>query len=136
MSSRRISKKDKVRWQVERERFQLEQHRPPAPYRVFTPEQVLPGVLRKIGLEQPLWERILARDWETLVGAQVARHSRPGRIQNKILYVFVANSVWLVELRRFAEQAMLQNLQARFGRERIKGIRLQLDPEGEVRSRK
>lgn len=130
MSSRFISKKDKVRWQVDRERFQLAPSRPPAPYRVFTPEQVLPSVMKKIGLEQPMWEHALSREWESLVGAQVATHTRPGRLQRNILYVYVANSVWLAELRRFAEKAMLENLQNRFGRARIKGIRLQLDPDG------
>lgn len=130
MSSRYISKKDLARWQVERERFQLPDHRPPAPYRVFTPEQVLPSVMKKIGLEQPMWEQVLSREWETLVGEQVARHTRPGRLQHGILYVYVANSVWLAELRRFAEKALLERLQDKFGRTRIKGIRLQLDPDG------
>jgi predicted nucleic acid-binding Zn ribbon protein len=130
MSSRSISKKDRARWQVHRERFQLEEREPPAPYRVFTPEQVLPSVMKKMGLEQPLWEQMLVREWETLVGHQVARHTRPGRLNRNILHVFVANSVWLAELRRFAEKAMLDNLQQRFGRARIKGIRLQLDPDG------
>ncbi len=130
MSSRFISKKDKVRWQVDRERFQLEERRPPAPYRVFTPDQVLPAVMRKLGLEQPMWEQVLTREWEALVGEQVARHTRPGRLQRNILYVYVANSVWLAELRQFAEKAMLEKLQAQFGRARIKGIRLQIDPDG------
>ncbi len=136
MSSRRaISKKDKARWQVERERFQLEDRRPPAPYRVFTCEQVMPSLMKKIGLEQPHWERTLEREWLNLVGEQVARHTRPGRLQHGILYVFVANSVWLAELRRFGEKAMLDNLQKEYGRTRIKGIRLQLDPEPGVRSK-
>ncbi len=131
MASRYISKKEKIRWQVDRERFQLHDRRPPAPYRVFTTEQVVPSVMKKIGLDQPMWEQRLAGEWESVIGEQVAQHTRPGRLQHNILYVYVPNSVWLAELRQFAEKAMLEKLQARFGPARIKGIRLQIDPDGQ-----
>ena len=85
--------------------------------------------MKKIGLEQPLWEQTLLREWEEIVGPQVAQHARPGRLDRKILCVYIANSVWLMELRRFGEKAMLNNLQQRFGRATIKGVRLQLDPD-------
>lgn len=130
MASRHISKKEKIRWQVNRERFQLPDPRPPAPYRVFTPEQVVPSVMKRMGLEQPMWEQRLEREWESVIGEQVARHTRPGRLQHNILYVYVPNSVWLAELRQFAEKAMLEKLQNAFGKKRIKGIRLQIDPDG------
>lgn len=130
MSSRIRTKQDYIRWQVERERFQLAPGPPPAPYRVQTAGEILPGVMKKIGLEQPLWEQTLLREWESLVGPQVAMHARPGRLDRGILCVYITHSVWLAELRRFGEKAMLQNLQNRFGRAKIKGVRLQLDPDG------
>ena len=89
----------------------------------------MPKVMKKIGLEQPLWEQTLLREWEEIVGPQVAQHARPGRLDRKILCVYIANSAWLMELRRFGEKAMLNNLQQRFGRATIKGVRLQLDPD-------
>lgn len=130
MSSRRISKSEQARWAVQRERLQVPDRTPPAPYRVFTPEHLLPNVMKKFGMEQSLWEQTVIQDWESLVGQQVAQHARPGRWERGILTVYVKNSVWLSELRRFGEKAMLDNLQKRFGRRKVKGIRLQLDPDG------
>ena len=130
MTARRISKQERARWAVERERLQVEDFTPPAPYRVTTPEHLLPKVMKRVGLEQPLWEQTLVREWPDLVGPQVAAHARPGRLDRGTLCVFVKNSVWLSELRRYGEKAMLDKLQQRFGRSRVRGIRLQLDPDG------
>lgn len=135
MSSRRISREELSRWAVQRERFQLPDLRPPAPYRVTTPEHLLPNVMKKLGLEQPMWEQALLREWATLVGPQVAQHTRPGRLERGTLTVFVANSAWLSELRRYGEKTMLEKLQSRFGRKRIKGIRMNLDPDGPTQKR-
>jgi len=44
--------------------------------------------------------------------------------------VFVENSVWMQELRHMSEKVMLERLQERFGKNKIKGLRLQLDPDG------
>lgn len=126
--SRYLSRAEKDRWQIERERFQLTDPRPPRAYRVFTPEQVLPKLMKQVGLEQPLWERTLIHEWPDLVGEDVAAHTRPGRLERKTLYVYVKNSVWLYQLRGPNEKAMLERIQARLGRERITGLRLALDP--------
>ena len=70
----------------------------------------------------------MIKDWAELVGAQVAQHTRPGRIHRKMLFVFVDHSLWLNELSRYGQQKMLENIQAKFGSDKIKSIRLQLDP--------
>ena len=86
--------------------------------------------MKQFGLEQRLWQNRLAEEWESLVGPQVAGHTRPGRIERKVLYVFVAHSAWLSELQRYGQkQQMLANIQARFGADRIKDLRLRLDPD-------
>ena len=88
------------------------------------------ALLRELGLEDRLWEHTLETDWEDIVGANVAKHARPGRIQRGVLYVFVRHSMWLAELSRFGQKEMLARIQERFGSNRIKSIRLQLDPDG------
>ena len=129
MSSRHISKSDRVKWDIARERFQIPDTKPPSPYRVYAMDQVLPSILKKVGMEDALWEQTLLNEWPKLAGSTVARNARPGRLQHRILHVYVNNSVWLTELRGFGEKALLDRLQERFGKRRIVGIRLQLDPE-------
>jgi predicted nucleic acid-binding Zn ribbon protein len=127
--SRRPTKHDIARWNVERERFQIADRNPPAPHRDQPLTAILPEVMKKIGLEQPMWEQTLLREWPAIVGPQVAQHTRPGRLERCQLYVYVANSAWLSELKRYGEKKILAKLQERFGTQRIKGLRLQLDPD-------
>ncbi len=90
---------------------------------------VLPQVMKKLGLEQRFWEQSLINEWEHLVGPQVAKYSRPGRLDRKVLHIFVTHPAWLSELSRYGQKQLLANLQARFGADRIKSVRLQLDPD-------
>ncbi len=126
---RRSPSYNRSQWQIERERFQLPPGRPPTAYRIHTPGTVVPDLLKKWGMEQALWEQTLLQEWAEIAGPQVAKHTRPGRLDRGTLTVYVAHSTWLTELRQFGQQAMLEKLQARFGRRRIKGIRLNLDPD-------
>jgi len=85
--------------------------------------------MKQFGLEQRLWERELLAEWPTLAGANVARHCRPGRLDRKTLEVFVRHPIFLSELERFGKAQLLANLQRRFGTDRIRGLRLRLDPD-------
>jgi predicted nucleic acid-binding Zn ribbon protein len=114
---------------VRRERGQTERDDPGA----FIPEspisELMPGVMKKFGLEDRFWEQSLLREWEAIVGPQVARHTRPGRVQGAVLHVYVSHSTWLNELMRYGMKEMLANIQAKFGTQRIRSVRLALDPE-------
>ena len=85
--------------------------------------------MKKWKLDARLWERQLQEDWPSLVGAQVAACSRPGRIENRVLSIYVKHPIWLSELSRYGQKQILTNLQARFGADHIAEIRLQLDPD-------
>lgn len=91
---------------------------------------VLPGLLKRLGMEQQHWLRVLRDEWPVLVGEDVGRHSRPGRLEGRALTVFVDSAVWLSEIKRFGHGQMLGNLQKRFGAERIASLRLAPDPDG------
>ena len=43
----------------------------------------------------------LKKNWENLVGGQVAKVSEPVSIKNKVLTIEVKNSIWLMELKNF-----------------------------------
>lgn len=117
------------RRQVERERCHLQAHQglPASPDEQRLAD-VLPGLMKRFGIEGAHWVSVLAEEWAALVGEAVATHTRPGRVDAGRLVVFVDSSVWLDELSRYGKGKMLENLQVRFGKRRIKSISLQLDP--------
>ena len=122
-------RKDKSRWQVERERHHIFRESPLQPDRSPSIESVVANVVKGMGLDQRFWEQALITEWASLVGAQVAKHARPGRLERKVLHIFVDHPAWLSDLSRYGQKQVLANLQRRFGVEKIKSIHLQLDPE-------
>jgi predicted nucleic acid-binding Zn ribbon protein len=87
------------------------------------------AVLDYLGLDDRMWEKEIINRWQELVGPQIARHARPGRISHAVLTVFVTHSIWLDELTRYGKAEMLQKLQQCFGKEQIRDIRFALDPD-------
>ncbi len=71
---------------------------------------------------------ILIEKWATAVGSGIAAHTRPGRLYNKELTIFVDSSPWLSELQRCSKKDLLAKLQSVFGRDVILTIRLSMDP--------
>ena len=118
-------------WQVHRERLQVADAAPdPAFTEPRTLGDLLPAVMKRLGLEQEQWLGTLEREWLTLVGPAVAKHTRPGRFERKLLTVFVDSSVWRNELERFGKVEMLRKLQAKFGKDKIEAVSLQMAPDG------
>jgi hypothetical protein len=74
---------------------------------------------------------VLIEQWPTAVGKGIAAHTRPGRLINKELTIFVDSSPWLSELQRGAKKELLAKLQSVFGRDVILTIRLSMDPGNE-----
>ena len=74
---------------------------------------------------------VLIEKWSTAVGKGIAAHTRPGRLINKELTIFVDSSPWLSELQRGAKKELLAKLQSVFGRDVILTIRLSMDPGNE-----
>lgn len=128
--ARKRKRFNRGRWTLQRERCRLETHAPPDP----TPEKMsisefIPGIMKKLGLEQEQWTTLLDREWVSLVGETVAAHTRPGRYSNRQLTVFVDSATWLNELKRYNQAEMLKNLQTRFGADKIRRLSLAPDPD-------
>jgi predicted nucleic acid-binding Zn ribbon protein len=120
------------RWEVSRERCRIEGRRPAPAFRdACGIGEVIPAVMRRVGAEAPLWLEKLQADWAAVVGAAVARHTRPGRLDRDTLFVFVDSSVWLFELQRCGTQAILSKLRELFAGLRVRSVILQPDPEGQ-----
>ena len=84
--------------------------------------------LKSVKIEEQARLGGLVERWGEVVGKGVAAHTRPGRLSNLELTIFVDSSVWLSELQRYAQRELLTNLQKAFGRDVIQKVRLQLDP--------
>jgi predicted nucleic acid-binding Zn ribbon protein len=127
--SKRRNVSNQGSWELQRERHRIFRDKPFPPESLATAAEVVPRIMKKLGLENRLWEHALINEWESLVGPQVAKHTRAGRLERKILHIFVDHSVWLSDLSRYGQRQIIENLQKRFGADIIKGIRLQLDPD-------
>lgn len=94
--------------------------------------QIAPTIeklLKQFGVKHnPLLHELVER-WSKLMAPEIAAVTRPGKIEQQILYVYVCNSMQLFNLRR---QKMKEIEGAVFqfaGKERIRGIRLTVDPD-------
>ncbi|MDD2521047.1 MAG: DUF721 domain-containing protein, partial [Kiritimatiellae bacterium] len=70
----------------------------------------------------------IADAWPDIVGPQIARHTRPAHLENRLLTVFVAHPAWLMELRGAPAQEILSRLQDQFGKQTVASLRWSIDP--------
>jgi predicted nucleic acid-binding Zn ribbon protein len=118
--------------QLQRERFHLESsYQFAPPNRVSRLDQVMPEVLKGMGLESASRVSELGPVWEDLVGRANAKHSRPGRWERGVLTVYVDHNVWLAEMKRFGARTILKRVRGRFGEASVTELRFQIDPGDE-----
>jgi predicted nucleic acid-binding Zn ribbon protein len=70
---------------------------------------ILPSVLRSIGLDRRLREHEILAIWPQVVGAEIAARTQPIKIERGVLYVRVDHSAWMQEL-HFMEREILAKL--------------------------
>ncbi len=85
---------------------------------------ILPAILKKIGLTQRLEEKEILSLWADVVGDEIAARSRAVKYARGVLHVHVSHGAWMQELhfmekeilRKFAEKAPRAHIQKiRFG---------------------
>ena len=69
-------------------------------------ESVLRSTFRKYNLESKISEYSFVSKWEEIVGATIAKRTKPECIKGKIFFVRVENSVWAQELSFHKEQIL------------------------------
>jgi len=80
---------------------------------------VLPAVLKRLGLDQKFKDQQILGLWPEVVGPQLAQRTRAMRIDRGVLFVHVTHGAWMQEL-HFMEAALVGRL-----RERAPGADLQ-----------
>jgi predicted nucleic acid-binding Zn ribbon protein len=99
-------------WAVFRERFQIEETvQPPALIDAPPLAEPVGRLLRRLGMDDVLTREKLDSAWPAVVGAAVARHARPGPLQDGRLTVYVDSPVWLSELSRQHQKRIRGNLE-------------------------
>jgi predicted nucleic acid-binding Zn ribbon protein len=81
-------------------------------------------LMGRLGLRERIDENDILAAWREIVGDFIAQHSRPSRLVNGVLHVEVMQSSVRYELDRTWRPEILRKLQARFGRNAVKEIRL------------
>jgi len=73
--------------------------------------EVLPSVLRDLGLQTRFRERRVVEQWAGIVGPELARRARALRCENGTLLVHVDHGAWMQEL-HFIEKKLLDKMRA------------------------
>lgn len=72
---------------------------------------VLPSVLRDLGLQKRFNERQLVERWAGIVGTEIAERARATRYEKGTLFVRVDHGAWMQEL-HFIEKDLVKKLRA------------------------
>ncbi len=94
--------------------------KPPRP--AAAAKQVVPGLMKKLGLEQRLQQSQVFYLWPQIVGNDIARHAQPVGLRNGALTIAVDHPIWLQELKRYHKDLMLQKIQAAIGKQAVKHL--------------
>ena|SRR5579862_753556 len=84
--------------------------------------QLVPAVMKKLGLEERLQQSQVFFLWATIVGSDIARHAQPVSLRNGLLVVGCDHPAWLQEITRYSKPLILKKVQERFGKKVVRDI--------------
>ena len=74
----------------------------------------LTKVLRQAGLDRVMLLARLTQHWEKIAGAQIASVAQPEHIRSRILFITVADAIWLQQI-TFYQTQLLRNIRRVLG---------------------
>ena len=92
-------------------------HKPASPA-----NQLVPLVMKQLGLEERLQQSQVFFLWPTIVGSDIARHAQPVSLKNGLLIVACDHPMWLQEITRYSKPLILQKVQERLGKKAVRDI--------------
>jgi predicted nucleic acid-binding Zn ribbon protein len=93
-----------------------------ASLRVRALNQLVPHVLKGLGLDQRRANAEILRVWQQSIDPTVTAHAHPTGLRRGTLFVAVDSNVWLSEIVRYRYAEILQRLQHSFGTDLITRI--------------
>jgi predicted nucleic acid-binding Zn ribbon protein len=88
--------------------------------------EIIPAVLRMLGLEGRMDEGRLVREWPLIVGELLASKSCPLVIREGVLTVEVRDNSWMQEI-RFHQKRIIEKINDRFPDLGVNAIRLRME---------
>ena len=88
--------------------------------------ELVPEVMKKLGLEQRLQQSQVFFRWTEIVGTDIAHHAQPVSLRNGLLVVSVDHPVWLQELSLYHKKLILQKVQKCVGKNAVRDIRFRI----------
>ena len=98
----------------------------PSSDRWQTSADVIPGLMKRLGLRERLHEAEVAEAWSQIVGEFIAAHSMPVALREGILYVRVLQPALHYDLEQVSKIDILRRLKQRFGAKTIRDIRFRI----------
>ncbi len=83
--------------------------------------EILPNILKKIGLKQKIDEQEVISTWAEAAGEEIASKAKAVKFSRGVLYVHVEHGAWMQEL-RFMERELIGKIRDRIPNVNIKGI--------------
>ena len=74
---------------------------------IFSIEEILPQALKKMGVAEQFTIQSIYAHWPEIVGPEIAIHTHPRAMHNKILFVSVNTSTWSHHLTMMKEQIIV-----------------------------
>jgi len=84
--------------------------------------QLVPGIMKGLGLEQRLHQSQVFHQWPDIVGVDIAKHAQPVSLKNGMLIVAVDHPVWLQELSRYHKPMLVQKIRERIGKTAVRDL--------------
>jgi predicted nucleic acid-binding Zn ribbon protein len=98
----------------------------PSPDRWQTSSDLIPGLMKRLGLRERLHEAEVAEAWSCIVGEFIAAHSMPVALREGVLYVRVLQPALHYDLEQVSKIDILRKLKQRFGGKTIRDIRFRI----------
>jgi predicted nucleic acid-binding Zn ribbon protein len=90
--------------------------------RTKAPSDVMPKVLKRIGLDRRQVEAEVLRVWTHLIDPVIVAHAQPTGLVRGTLFVTVDSNTWHAEIVRYRRREILERLQHSFGPDLIARI--------------
>jgi predicted nucleic acid-binding Zn ribbon protein len=87
---------------------------------------LIPELMKRLGLRERLHEAEIAEAWSKIVGEFIAAHSTPVALRDGILYVRVLQPALHYDLEQVSKIDILRKLKQRFGGKIIRDIRFRV----------
>lgn len=84
-------------------------------------DSLVPGVMKRLGLDQRLHQAQVFHQWAQIVGAEIAKHAQPVSMKNMLLVVAVDHPVWHQQLLPL-KPLILQKVRDRIGKTAVRDI--------------